>query len=95
MNGDNRGKICHQHQYTIFIRNLGQNSPGTGNDMQSIPIIAQHEPAILPPKLTGILSPYPTVVIVINDHHIPSGIDLICLALLSSEVILIQFGHSQ
>ena len=53
--------------------------------MQSIPIIAQHEPAILPPKLTGILSPYPTVVIVINDHHIPSGIDLICLALLSSE----------
>lgn len=58
--------------------------------MQSIPIIAQHEPAIFPPKLTGILSPYPTVVIVINDHHIPSGIDLICLALLSSEIILIQ-----
>ena len=63
--------------------------------MQSIPIIAQHEPAILPPKLTGILSPYPTVVIVINDHHIPSGIDLICLALLSSEIILTQFSPSQ
>ena len=62
-----------------------ENRPGTGKDMQSIPIIAQHDPAIFPLKLTGILSPYPTVVMVINDHQIPSGIDLICLALLSSE----------
>ena len=55
--------------------------PGTGNDIDRMPIIAQHAPVSLPKNVLGTTSPYPTVAIVIIDHQIPSGIDLIFLVL--------------
>ena len=58
--------------------------PGTGNDIDKMPIIAQHAPVNFPKNVLGTTSPYPTVAIVIIDHQIPSGIDLIFLILVSS-----------
>ena len=48
---------------------------GIGMDMTRTPDMAQSEPTHLPSTVTGCMSPYPTVVIVITDHQKLFGIE--------------------
>ena len=79
-----RGTTCPerlQDQNEAF-RCLDEKSKGyrkAGNDIDKMPIIAQHAPVSFPKNVLGTTSPYPTVAIVIIDHQIPSGIDFIFL----------------
>lgn len=47
----------------------------TGRAMIKIPIMNVKQAKILPKTETGVISPYPTVVIVTIAHHIDSGIE--------------------
>jgi hypothetical protein len=54
---------------------------GMGRAMTRTPQMQQAMPTILPTKVEGYMSPYPTVVIVMAAHQNVSGIEMNCVAI--------------